>query len=253
MSHLVISDLHMSYGSTKVLEGIDMEVDRGEVVSLLGPSGSGKSTLLRCLNGLENFQAGTITVSGERIGTKPGSRGRAHRRDLVAQRRYFGMVFQHFELFPHRTVLDNITLGPQVVLGRGRDEAVARAESELERVGLLHLKDMPPGSLSGGQQQRVGIARAVAMDPEILLFDEPTSALDPELVGDVLAVMRDLAGGQTTMLVVTHEVRFARDVADTLVVMDGGVVVESGTPEQMITAPEHERTRKFLSRIHEGV
>lgn len=253
MSHLVISDLHKSYGNTKVLEGIDMEVNRGEVVSLLGPSGSGKSTLLRCLNGLEEIQAGTITVGGERIGPKPGSWGRQYRRDLVAQRRYFGMVFQHFELFPHRTVLDNVTLGQEKVLGRGRDEAVTRAESELERVGLLHLKDMPPESLSGGQQQRVGIARAVAMDPEILLFDEPTSALDPELVGDVLAVMRDLAGGQTTMLVVTHEIRFARDVADTLVVMDGGVVVESGSPETMIGAPQHERTKKFLSRLNEGV
>lgn len=251
MSHLDVVDLHMAYGPTEILKGVNFSVGRGEVVSVLGPSGSGKSTMLRCLNGLEQYQAGTISIDGTPIGAVPGVGGRARRRALLAQRRHYGMVFQHFELFPHRSVLDNVAIGQQVVLGRSRDAAVDRARRELERVGLLHLQSQPPASLSGGQQQRVGIARAVAMDPEILLFDEPTSALDPELVGEVLTVMRDLASSKTTMLVVTHEIRFARDVADTMLFMDGGVVIESGPPVQLITNPAHERTRQFLRRLNE--
>ncbi|MCI1673702.1 MAG: amino acid ABC transporter ATP-binding protein [Bifidobacterium tibiigranuli] len=252
MSHLDVSDLHKAYGHVKVLKGISFSVEHGEVVSVLGPSGSGKSTMLRCLNGLEEYQTGTIAIDGRPIGPLPESKsGRSQRHALIDQRRHFGMVFQHFELFPHLSVLDNVAVGQQVVLGRSRDEAVERARLELDRVGLAHLESVPPTSLSGGQAQRVGIARAVAMDPEILLFDEPTSALDPELIGEVLAVMRDLAHSHVTMIVVTHEIRFARDVADTMLFMDGGVVVESGPPNQLISEPTHERTRQFLRRLTE--
>lgn len=240
-----------SFGALDVLKGIDLQVGRGEVACLIGPSGSGKSTFLRCVNHLEKVSAGRLLVDGELIGYR--ERGdklyEMSPRDAAKQRRDIGMVFQHFNLFPHRTVIENIVEAPMLVKRQSRDEAVARAEDLLAKVGLASKADAYPAQLSGGQQQRVAIARALAMDPKLMLFDEPTSALDPELVGDVLAVMRDLAQAGMTMLVVTHEMGFAREVADQLVFMADGVVVEKGDPREMLEDPQHERTRAFLSKL----
>jgi polar amino acid transport system ATP-binding protein len=236
-----IEGLHKSFGELEVLRGIDLEVRRGEVVCVIGPSGSGKSTLLRCVNLLETPTAGRVTVGADEV-TDPDV-------DIDRVRRHIGMVFQAFNLFPHLTVLENLTLAQRRVLGRGRAEAERTARHMLGRVGLTDKEDVHPARLSGGQQQRVAIARALAMDPQLMLFDEPTSALDPELVGDVLAVMRSLADEGMTMLVVTHEMSFAREVADRVVFMDGGVVVEQGPPQQVVEAPGHPRTREFLARV----
>lgn len=249
MSHLTVTGLSKAYGDNVVLRDISFTVERGECVAILGPSGSGKSTLLRCLNRLEVHDTGTIQVDDTIIGPDFSRSRRQRRADLVAQRRRFGMVFQQFELFPHMTVLDNVVVGQKVVSGRDREAAMARARRELDRVGLLDKQDAMPSSLSGGQQQRVGIARAVAMDPEVLLFDEPTSALDPERVGEVLAVMRDIAVSKITMLVVTHELDFARSAADKVLFIDKGLVVESGSPATVLGRPTQERTKRFLTRL----
>ena len=236
-----ITDLRKSYGSNEVLKGISLEVKPGEVVCLIGPSGSGKSTLLRCVNLLEQPNVGSVHVGGFEA-TDPDV-------DIDKMRRKVGMVFQQFNLFPHLSALDNCTIAQTKVLKRSQADASAVAMRNLERVGLGHLADRYPDQLSGGQQQRVAIARALSMDPELMLFDEPTSALDPETVGDVLAVMRNLAKEGMTMLVVTHEMGFAREVADRVVFMDGGVVVEEGVAEQVISAPTHARTKEFLRRV----
>jgi polar amino acid transport system ATP-binding protein len=236
-----IRELHKSFGSLEVLRGVDFHVDTGEVVCVIGPSGSGKSTLLRCVNLLEQPNSGKVSVGGVEL-TDPEC-------DLDAVRRRIGMVFQQFNLFPHLTALGNVTIAQRKVLRRSQPEADKVARENLDRVGLADKVDAFPAQLSGGQQQRVAIARALAMGPEVMLFDEPTSALDPELVGDVLGVMRKLALDGMTMLVVTHEMSFARDVADRVVFMDNGVVVEEGPPAQVIADPQHERTRTFLSRI----
>ncbi len=236
-----VRDLHKSFGDNEVLRGIDLEIGQGEVVCVIGPSGSGKSTLLRCVNLLEEPTKGQVFVGGTEL-THPDV-------DIDAARRRIGMVFQQFNLFPHLTVTENLTLPQRRVLRRDKAQAARIAAENLERVGLSEKATAYPSSLSGGQQQRVAIARALAMGPEVMLFDEPTSALDPELVGDVLAVMRMLANEGMTMMVVTHEMTFAREVADRVVFMDGGVIVEDGTPEQVIGSPRHERTRHFLSRL----
>jgi len=240
-----------SFGSLEVLKGISLEVGRGEVLCLIGPSGSGKSTFLRCINHLEKVTAGRLYVDGELVGYREKN-GRLHEmspKDAARQRRDIGMVFQHFNLFPHRTVLENVIEAPTQVKGESRQSATARAGELLERVGLSAKAGAYPAQLSGGQQQRVAIARALAMEPKLMLFDEPTSALDPELVGEVLGVMRDLAEGGMTMVVVTHEMGFAREVADTVAFMDGGVVVESGAPAEVLGAPRHRRSQDFLSKI----
>jgi len=240
-----------SFGSNTVLKSISLEVGRGEVMCIIGPSGSGKSTFLRCINHLEKVNGGRLFVDGELIGYR--QRGdkiyELHPKEAALQRRDIGMVFQRFNLFPHLTVLENIIEAPQRVKRQGRDAAVKRATELLARVGLADKAKAYPASLSGGQQQRVAIARALAMEPKLLLFDEPTSALDPELVGEVLDVMKSLAASGMTMIVVTHEMGFAREVADSLVFMDGGVVVEAGDPRQVITDPQHERTKAFLSKV----
>ncbi|WP_329399296.1 amino acid ABC transporter ATP-binding protein [Streptomyces lydicus] len=236
-----VRGLRKAFGELEVLRGIDFSVGRGEVVCVIGPSGSGKSTLLRCVNLLEEPSAGRVTVAGTEV-TDPDV-------DIDRVRRRIGMVFQSFNLFPHLTALENLTIAQRRVLHRGRPEAERIGRANLERVGLGDKATAYPAQLSGGQQQRVAIARALSMDPELMLFDEPTSALDPELVGDVLAVMRGLARDGMTMLVVTHEMSFAREVADRVVFMDGGVIVEQGTPEQVVGAPSHERTRTFLARV----
>lgn len=238
---VTITDLHKSYGSLEVLRGISLEVSPGEVVCLIGPSGSGKSTLLRCVNLLETPHKGRIQVGDVEV-TDPHV-------DIDALRRRVGMVFQQFNLFPNMSVLGNLTVAQRKVLGRNQEAAEKKAMHNLERVGLAHKADAAPAQLSGGQQQRVAIARALSMDPELMLFDEPTSALDPETVGDVLSIMRDLAQEGMTMLVVTHEMAFARDVADRVVFMDGGVVVEEGPSQNVIGAPQHQRTQTFLSRV----
>ena len=237
-----IQGLRKSYGSNEVLKGIDFRVEPGEVVCVVGPSGSGKSTLLRCVNRLEEADAGQILVEGVDI--------RDPETDLNKVRSRIGMVFQQFNLFPHLTVLDNLILAQRTVLGRGRAAATEVAMTNLERVGLAGKAKAHPAQLSGGQQQRVAIARALAMDPDMMLFDEPTSALDPELVGDVLAVMKSLAADGMTMMVVTHEMGFAREVADKLVFMDGGVVVEEGIPAEVLSLPQSERARAFFARVH---
>ncbi|MFF0234509.1 amino acid ABC transporter ATP-binding protein [Micromonospora sp. NPDC005254] len=236
-----IRDLHKSFGPLEVLKGIDFQVGQGEVVCVIGPSGSGKSTLLRCVDLLEEPTAGTIWVNGVEM-TDPDV-------EIDAVRRGIGMVFQSFNLFPHLTVLNNLTIAQRRVLRRGRAEAERIARANLERVGLTDKADAFPAQLSGGQQQRAAIARSLSMEPKLMLFDEPTSALDPELVGDVLTVMRGLAEDGMTMMVVTHEMAFARDVADRVVFMDGGVVVEQGPPQEVLGAPKHERTRAFLARV----
>jgi polar amino acid transport system ATP-binding protein len=242
MTHAVeINDLHKSFGELEVLKGIDFTVDEGQVVCVIGPSGSGKSTLLRCVNLLEEPTKGQVIVGGVELTHEDV--------DIDAARRRLGMVFQSFNLFPHMTVLQNVMIAQRRVLRRGKGEAERVARENLEKVGVGEKCDSFPLQLSGGQQQRVAIARALAMDPGLMLFDEPTSALDPELVGDVLSVMRDLARDGMTMLVVTHEMSFAREVADRVVFMDGGVIVEEGPPDQVIGAPQHARTRTFLKRV----
>jgi polar amino acid transport system ATP-binding protein len=236
-----IRDLHKCFGSIEVLKGIDFHVDRGEVVCVIGPSGSGKSTLLRCVNQLEAATRGRVLVGGVEV-TDPDV-------DLDAIRRRIGMVFQQFNLFPHLTVLENLTIAQRRVLRRSSSDAKRIARANLARVGVSDKEAAYPAQLSGGQQQRVAIARSLSMEPELMLFDEPTSALDPELVGDVLGVMRGLAAEGMTMMVVTHEMAFARDVADRVVFMDGGVIVEQGTPEAVIGNPQHRRTQDFLRRV----
>ncbi|MFF3570297.1 amino acid ABC transporter ATP-binding protein [Nocardia jiangxiensis] len=240
-----------NFGTLQVLKGISLEVVRGEVMCLIGPSGSGKSTFLRCINHLEQVNAGRLYVDGDLVGyrEKGGRLYELHPREAARQRRDIGMVFQHFNLFPHRTALQNVIEAPTQVKKIRKAQAITRAKELLDRVGLADKADSYPAQLSGGQQQRVAIARALAMDPKLMLFDEPTSALDPELVGEVLGVMRELAASGMTMVVVTHEMGFAREVADQLVFMDGGVVVESGNPRSVLSDPQHERTKAFLSRI----
>ncbi|MGW8884897.1 amino acid ABC transporter ATP-binding protein [Streptomyces sp. NPDC055749] len=236
-----VRGLRKSFGDVEVLRGIDFTVAPGEVVCVVGPSGSGKSTLLRCVNLLEEPTSGTVTVGGVDM-TDPDI-------DLDAMRRRIGMVFQQFNLFPHLNVLDNLTIAQRRVLGVDKEEAGRVARENLAKVGLADREDSFPSQLSGGQQQRVAIARALSMGPGLMLFDEPTSALDPELVGDVLGVMRTLANEGMTMMVVTHEMGFARDVADRVVFMDDGRVVEEGAPEDVLARPEHPRTKAFLARI----
>lgn len=240
-----------NFGALQVLKGVSIEVQPGEVACLIGPSGSGKSTFLRCVNHLEKVNAGRLEVDGELIGYRERG-GRLYElspREAARQRRDIGMVFQHFNLFPHRTALENIIEAPVLVGGKSKSEATERALDLLSQVGLRAKADAYPAQLSGGQQQRVAIARALAMDPKLMLFDEPTSALDPELVGDVLAVMRTLAAEGMTMVVVTHEMGFAREVADQLVFMDGGVVVERGDPRELLSNPQQARTQEFLSKL----
>lgn len=240
-----------SFGSVEVLKGISLRVKRGEVMCLIGPSGSGKSTFLRCINHLEQVGAGRLWVDGELIGYRE-SGGRLHEmhpREAAKQRRDIGMVFQRFNLFPHLTALQNVTCAPMTVNRIGKGEAENRARDLLARVGLADKANAYPNQMSGGQQQRVAIARALAMDPKLMLFDEPTSALDPELVGEVLDVMRQLAADGMTMIVVSHEMGFVREVGDAMVFMDSGVIVESGLPREVITNPQHERTRAFLSKV----
>ncbi|MDV2475361.1 amino acid ABC transporter ATP-binding protein [Rhodococcus zopfii] len=240
-----------SFGAVHVLEGISLEVERGQVACLIGPSGSGKSTFLRCINHLERVDAGRLYVDGSLVGyaERGGKLHELHPREAAKQRRDIGMVFQHFNLFPHRTALANVVEAPVLVKKARRSEATERARDLLDRVGLADKADAYPAQLSGGQQQRVAIARALAMEPKLMLFDEPTSALDPELVGEVLSVMQNLAAGGMTMIVVTHEMGFAREVADQLVFMDGGVVVEAGAPRALLANPQHERTQAFLSKL----
>jgi polar amino acid transport system ATP-binding protein len=239
------------FGLIEVLRGIDLVVTRGEVMCVLGPSGSGKSTFLRCINHLENVDAGRLFVDGELVGyaQRGGRLYELGEAEVARKRAEIGMVFQRFNLFPHMTALGNIVEAPIRVKGVSRAEAERRGRELLDRVGLAGREATYPRQLSGGQQQRVAIARALAMDPKLMLFDEPTSALDPELVGEVLDVMRDLATSGMTMIVVTHEIGFAREVGDALVFMDEGVVVESGPPKQVLTDPQHERTRAFLSKV----
>ena len=236
-----VIDLHKYFGKNEVLKGIDFHVDDGEVVCVIGPSGSGKSTLLRCVNLLEEPTSGQIFVEGIEI-TDPDI-------DVDKVRSRIGMVFQQFNLFPHLSVLNNLTIAQQKVRKRGKAEAVETARRNLERVGLAEKENAYPAHLSGGQMQRVAIARSLSMGPDMMLFDEPTSALDPELVGDVLAVMKDLASEGMTMMVVTHEMGFAREVGDKLVFMDGGIIVEEGDPAEVLSNPRHERTQGFLSKV----
>ena len=240
-----------NFGALKVLKGVTLEIGRGQVLVLVGPSGSGKSTFLRCINHLEQVNAGRLYVDGELIGyrEKAGKLYEMPPREAARQRRDIGMVFQHFNLFPHRTALANIIEAPIQVKGVKRAEALERAKDLLAQVGLSEKAEAYPAQLSGGQQQRVAIARALAMNPKLMLFDEPTSALDPELVGEVLGVMKKLASEGMTMVVVTHEMGFAREVADQLVFMDGGVIVESGAPREVLSNPQHERTQAFLSKV----
>ncbi len=251
MSLVRIRNVHKSFGALEVLKGIDLDVAAGEVVVILGPSGSGKSTLLRCINHLEAIDRGVIDVDGAQIGhTMRHSRlVKLSAAAIVRQRRQIGMVFQSFNLYPHMTALENIIEAPVGVHGEPRAAAIAHAHELLARMGLADKATAYPRQLSGGQQQRVAIARALAIRPKLLLFDEPTSALDPELVGEVLATMRDLAGQGLTMIVVTHEIGFARDAADRVVFMDDGHVIEQGTPAAVLEAPTHPRTRLFLSRF----
>jgi ABC-type polar amino acid transport system ATPase subunit len=242
-----VENLHKHFGNLEVLKGIDLRITPREVVCLIGRSGSGKSTLLRCINFLEEPTAGVITVSD--ISVPAGERTSAHRQQIIKLRERTGMVFQSFNLFPHKTVLENLIEAPMIVKRMSREQIIPIAELLLEKVGLSEKRDVYPSRLSGGQQQRVAIARALTMQPQVMLFDEPTSALDPELIGEVLEVMRDLARDGMTMLVVTHEMSFAREVADRVIFIDGGLLVEEGAPEQFLTNPQDERTRRFLDRI----
>ncbi|MDS9469921.1 amino acid ABC transporter ATP-binding protein [Paracoccus sp. MBLB3053] len=234
-------NVHKSFGKLEVLKGIDARIAKGEVVCLIGPSGSGKSTLLRCVNGLEDYQSGEITIDGARID--------AHAASIHRLRTRVSMVFQRFNLFPHRTALENVMEGPVHVLKQPKAQVRERATALLERVGLAAKIDAMPDQLSGGQQQRVAIARALAMQPDAILLDEPTSALDPEMVGEVLSVMRALAAEKMTMLIVTHEIEFARQVADRVLFLDGGRIVEDGPAREVIGSPRHPRTQDFLRRV----
>ncbi|HFI0352443.1 amino acid ABC transporter ATP-binding protein [Streptococcus suis] len=236
-----IKDLHKYFGENEVLKGIDLDIQQGQVVVIIGPSGSGKSTFLRTMNLLEVPTKGTVTFEGVDITDKAN--------DIFKMREKMGMVFQQFNLFPNMTVLENITLSPIKTKGIAKAEAEAKAKELLEKVGLPDKADAYPQSLSGGQQQRIAIARGLAMDPDVLLFDEPTSALDPEMVGEVLAVMQDLAKSGMTMIIVTHEMGFAREVADRVIFMDGGYIVEDGTPEEVFEHTKEERTKDFLSKV----
>jgi polar amino acid transport system ATP-binding protein len=248
---VLAENVHKRYGTLEVLKGIDLVVQPGEVMVVIGPSGSGKSTFLRCINHLEKIDGGELRVDGELVGYRRTG-DRLHElgaREVARTRADIGMVFQRFNLFPHMTALDNVALGPVRVRGERRDAVQERARGLLDRVGLADKVDVYPGQLSGGQQQRVAIARALAMQPKLMLFDEPTSALDPELVGEVLDVMRSLARDGMTMIVVTHEMGFAREVGDTVVFMDAGVVVEQGAPDDVLLSPQQERTRSFLGKV----
>ncbi|GGJ12468.1 amino acid ABC transporter ATP-binding protein [Paenarthrobacter histidinolovorans] len=248
---MVAADVNKWLGSNHILRGVDMSVEAGEIVCVLGPSGSGKSTLLRCINGLESIESGVISFDGDRVGFKT-HRGQLYEhteREAARMRRRIGMVFQHFNLFNHMTVLQNVTYGPRHVLGISRAEANKLGLDALNKVGLGLKKDSYPAQLSGGQQQRVAIARALAMKPQLMLFDEPTSALDPELVGDVLAVMKRVAEEGMTMIIVTHEIAFAREVADRVVFMDEGRIIESGTAAEVLDNPTNERTANFLRHV----
>lgn len=238
---VIVNDLKKSFGKNEVLKGIDLTINQGEVVCIIGPSGSGKSTFLRCLNRLEDINGGEVLVDGINIADKSI--------DINKARQNIGMVFQHFNLFPHLSVLENITLAPTELGKTQKDASKEQALSLLEQVGLADKAEAFPNSLSGGQKQRVAIARALAMNPDIMLFDEPTSALDPEMVGDVLNVMKDLAKEGMTMVVVTHEMGFAREVADRVIFMDGGYVVEEGKPEDIFSNPQHNRTKEFLDKV----
>jgi ABC-type polar amino acid transport system ATPase subunit len=242
-----VENLHKRFGQLEVLKGIDMQVAPREVVCLIGRSGSGKSTLLRCINFLEEPDEGSVSVAGLTI--PAGERTPEHRQHIIELRKRAGMVFQSFNLFPHKTVLENLIEAPLIVKKMQPKEVIPLAEQLLDKVGLAEKRDVYPSRLSGGQQQRVAIARALTMQPQVMLFDEPTSALDPELIGEVLEVMRDLARDGMTMIVVTHEMAFARDVADRVIFMDGGVFVEEGPPAQCLVNPQDERTRRFLERI----
>jgi polar amino acid transport system ATP-binding protein len=238
---IVMRGVHKRFGALEVLKGIDAEISKGEVVCVIGPSGSGKSTILRCINGLERYDEGEITIDGQRVDCNASS--------IVSIRTQVSMVFQRFNLFPHRTALENVIEGPIYVKGEPRKQAVERGRELLASVGLADKENAHPPQLSGGQQQRVAIARALAMQPKAILFDEPTSALDPELVGDVLGVMRKLADDGMTMVVVTHEMSFAREVADRVLFFDGGVVVEQGIAREVLNHPGHPRTQDFLRRV----
>jgi ABC-type polar amino acid transport system ATPase subunit len=250
---LRVIDLHKSFGANEVLKGINLEVNAGETITIIGPSGSGKTTLLRCINYLERPTSGHVYIGDRLIGESWNGREFHYigDRELAKERTEMGMVFQRFNLWPHLTALGNVTLGPLRVLKKSVDEARAEGEALLEKVGLGHKVHEYPERLSGGQQQRVAIARALAMQPKLLLFDEPTSALDPELIGEVLNVMRALALEGRTMLVVSHEMRFAQDVADRVIFMDHGVIVEEGSPTKLFTNPAHNRTRDFLRQVVE--
>ena len=238
---ITVDNLHKSFGNHEVLKGISNKIKPQEVVCVIGPSGSGKSTFLRCLNLLEDVTSGSITIDGEEITDT--------RTNVPKVRSKVGMVFQHFNLFPHKTVLENITLGPMKVLGQSQEEAEEKAKELLAKVGLSDKANVYPSSLSGGQKQRVAISRALAMNPKVMLFDEPTSALDPELVGEVLAVMKELAQEGMTMVVVTHEMGFAREVGDRVIFIDEGIVMEEGDPELIFEQPKSERLQSFLSKI----
>jgi polar amino acid transport system ATP-binding protein len=248
---VLAEDVHKSFGPAEVLKGINLEVDPKQVVVILGPSGSGKSTFLRCINHLEQINGGRLSVDGELVGYK--QRGdklyELHDKEIAQKRAEIGMVFQRFNLFPHMTALENIMVGPVQVKRESKSIVRDRAQKLLDRVGLGDRGDAYPAQLSGGQQQRVAIARSLCMEPKLMLFDEPTSALDPELVGEVLDVMRELAESGMTMVVVTHEIGFAREVGDWLVFMDEGIIMEAGNPREMVVNPQHERTRQFLSKV----
>nr|WP_243164432.1 MULTISPECIES: amino acid ABC transporter ATP-binding protein [Oscillospiraceae] len=245
MKVIKLEHINKSFGSLQAVKDANLNVEKGEIICLIGPSGSGKSTLLRCINGLEVPESGTITIDGQVLNTgdKKGAK------ELQKQRAKMGFVFQHFNLFPHMTVLKNLTLAPVQVLGRTQEEAEAKGRELLERVGLADKADSYPNSLSGGQKQRVAIARSLAMEPQIMLFDEPTSALDPEMVGEVLDVMKELATSGMTMMVVTHEMGFAREVATRVIFLDEGQILEEATPEEIFKAPKHPRTKEFLSKV----
>ncbi|MGH3009992.1 MAG: amino acid ABC transporter ATP-binding protein [Gaiellaceae bacterium] len=253
MSDVVMTaeDVHKKFGRLEVLKGVSLEVTKGETVCIIGPSGSGKTTFIRCINHLEKIDSGRIEVNGQLIGYRQrnGKLVEDSERNIARQRTQIGMVFQRFNLFPHKTALENVVEAPLKVLGHSKEHAVDKAKVLLGRVGLADKLDAYPGKLSGGQQQRVAIARALAMEPALILFDEPTSALDPEVTGEVLAVMEELAKAGMTMIVVTHEMGFAREAADRVMMMDDGLIIEEGTPEHFFVAPEHERTKQFLSKI----
>ena len=242
MALIEFKNVNKYYGDYHALRDINLEIEKGQVVVLLGPSGSGKSTLIRTINALESIDNGTLIVNGHNV-------TEASAKDLVELRKEAGMVFQHFNLYPHKTVLENVTLAPIKVLGISKAEAEKTAEKFLRYVNMWDKKDSYPGMLSGGQKQRIAIARGLAMNPELLLFDEPTSALDPEMVGEVLAVMQDLAKSGMTMAIVTHEMGFAYEVADRVIFMDGGVIVEEGTPQEIFDNTKEDRTKDFLSKV----